>query len=287
MSEVKKYEASAPKQFFTVEDWLYPGLLPELPYNDLLSGIVYTPSTIVNALKYAQHFLENVPGPNLDFRREHTNNWLGWWIKELSKYCGLNYSYMKTYNVIDPVHLSDIFEQSFKRDDLIGFHFESDHILSVIDNGYANEQHIVALWFVAGLEGHEGHRYAIDFVLNSCKKKGWLPVIMFEDPEFIQRKERLGEFLPIELRISMMSHYLRMGENKGIITINPERSVPEDSLDEYYRELFKTMKGSICFTNRSDRDGVYSSKFFRGDFSSPDTLIPNLDCPSTTDRVRI
>ncbi len=277
----------APKKYFTHEDWISPKLLPPLSYEDLLSGIVYSPSTVIHALCVARDFLSNTPGCNREFRREHSESWLGPWIDELSTYDSPNYPFMKTFNVIDPIRLSDILYMSGQKEDGVAVRVLKDHLERIVGRGYLREQHIGALWFVAGLEGNECHRGAMDFVLENCVKHNWLPIIMFEDPTFIARKDRLDEFLPLPLRMSMWSHYCRKRQNKALITINPESCVPKKFLDEFYESLFRTMHGRLCFSNKYNYDPTFVSKFFRGDFSFTDLQIPHFDGPSTTDRVRI
>jgi len=168
---------------------------------------------------------------------------------------------MKSFNIIDPIKLSEMMANS--------------------------KNHIPAIWFVAGLEGNIAHRNSMDYVLRISRENRWLPIIMFEDPGYISRKDRKEEFLPLSLRMSMWSLYCMKRGNIGIITLNPQRVVPVRFVDDFYESLFKSIGGRVCFSNSFDTPSVHLSRFFRGDYFDDRMLIPYTDTLSTTDLVRV
>jgi hypothetical protein len=263
--DFEKNPETAGPLFLTTDSWNSSEILPPLSLHEIIYyGYVYTPSTIRIALIEALNCLNTFPGPNLEFRRQHSEGWLGWWIEELSHYDQPDYYLMKTYNILD---FDSIHENLIEKriDDFRG-------------------RRIPTIWFVAGLEGHEGSRFAIEHVLRSNKIA---PYIIFENETYMKGKERKNFFLPLELRLSMYSHYFRKRDNRVILSTNWYSSMPNKQQSEMYEYLFNQLHGYICLANADDPQDVLHSKMQRSQFFPTELLIPHLDVPSTTERVRI
>ncbi len=261
-------ESAQQFEYLNYSHWLSHS---ELPYFDFQvafeQSIVYSPGVIIEALKVAKDCLDNYPGENIEQRRATSEGWLGWWIEELARCTDNGFAFMKTYNVNE---FNKLGEEFLKSNQLVDF---------------LNGKPIPAVWFVAGLEGHEGHRYALDSILS---KKRIIPVIVIEREEYLLRKDRKYPFLPLELRVSMYSHYLRRRGNRGIILCNPYSTFVSDQyLDDIYIDLMERLHAIVCLPNANDPEGTFNGKIKRSVFLNSDWVIPYLDVPSTTQRVRI
>lgn len=256
--------------FLSREDWRSDIFLPPIDINVMLAeGFVYSPNTVINALERANYCLTTFPGPHLEERKMYAEKWLGWWIEELKEDYSNSFPgfpFVKTFNVLNFGSLSDELEKRTLKDYIDG------------------NSLIPAVWFVAGLEGHEGHRYAIDAIL---RLNHILPIIVFEQEVYMKGKKRDKFFLPEELRLSMYSHYFRKRGNKVILTLNPYSSAPVKQMNEIYEWIFNKLHALVCLPNKNDPDGTFQGKLERSVFFPIEWAIPFLDVPSTTERVRV
>jgi len=67
----------APHLYLTYRDWIEYSNLPELSFESLLSGYIYSPQTIVRALRSAKSVLEWYRGDNMETRQMYGDSWLG------------------------------------------------------------------------------------------------------------------------------------------------------------------------------------------------------------------
>lgn len=260
-------ESAQPKKFLNFTDWNPEKYLPELaPWSLEQRGIVYSPSVVVNALRKAYELLVNYPGPNQEFRRQYAQPWLGWWIDELEGYDDPDFPFMKTYNI---VHFDNIAHELERRDI---FYYSENHMP------------FPAVWFVAELAGHEGSRFAAEFVM---RQKIISPIIVFEQEEYLKGKERGKFFLPLALRLSMYSHFFRKRGNRVLLSINPYSMMPDKKINELYDYIFTKLHAFICLPNKDDPLDAYEGKIQRSVFLPRQLEIPHLDVPSTTERVRV
>ena len=179
----------------------------------LLSGQSIDRITLREFLFLAKRFLILEPGPNLETRQKEAENWLGWWVRYLS-------SGQISKGILKPASLVP-----FK------------DVAKIVSRDTAG------VLFVAGLEGHRGHRWAVEWMLGFVNR----PVILFEQDEFFAEKARKGPFLPLEVRLSMWSYY----NPNLIISVSPLRnpSVPES---DHYQNLFTKTSADFCFAEAKD-----------------------------------
>lgn len=145
---------------------------------DLLSGNIdqmlaanqpLDKSTLVEYLRQALENLKTVPGPNLNFRIEHADDWIGWWVRFLGN------------------------KKDINRGSLIPFEEIKDHLVE--GNKYG-------VLFAGGLEGHDGHRFAATWMGYFVS-----PVLLLERDWYVESKSRGGAYLDLRARISMWSHF--------------------------------------------------------------------------------
>lgn len=223
---------------------------------------VINPNLLKQILIEANQWLTTEPGPHLEDRQEGAKEWLEWWISYLEKFCDANK--LTTGEKLIPskklLPLEDMSqEMSFER--AMG---ETAGVL-----------------FMGGGEGHEGHRFAVSY-MKQCVGK---VVLLFEQEEYIQQKERGGSFLPLKVRLSMWSYF----EKTDYISVIPQREENEN-LSFHYQNIFTQTNANYCFA--TEGDPYLLEKINRGEYA-PFLVIPALTnrvtrtiVPRTTERVQ-
>lgn len=126
-------------------------------------------SILVEYLRQALENLKTTSGPHLEFRREHADDWIGWWVKFLEN----------------------------KRDKDRGLLIPFEKIKGSLANG---ERYGVL--FAGGFEGHGGHRFAANWMGNFVS-----PILLLERDWYVESKSRGGPYLDLRARLSMWSHF--------------------------------------------------------------------------------
>lgn len=209
----------------------------------LESGEPIDRKTLSEFLIRANQFLTTEPGPHLAQRREYSTDWLKWWTE-----------YLKVASVAVG-----------RRPALL---LPLNRIRSYVDPDTPS-----GVLFAGGMEGHPGHRWAVNRMLSFVK-----PVLLFEQDQYLAAKDRQAPFLPLEVRISMWSHY----KPELIISIIPQRN-PDISETDHYQAVFDATGADYSFVTEGDPN--QEEKRARGKKANF-TLIPNLFTPPTTERVQ-
>ena len=136
------------------------------------------------------------------------------------------------------------------------------------------ESHTSGVLFAGGLEGHVGHRFAVDWLQLHVASS----VILFEQDQYLEGKARGAAFLPLEAWASMWSYY----SPHLIISVLPPKSSDISDKDHYQR-LFNLTGADYCFADESDPNR--DEKRARGKPASF-TLIPHYPTLRTTFRVQ-
>jgi hypothetical protein len=201
------------------------------------------------------------PGPNLDLRieLELSENWLTYWVdylKAFEHHQDLNHAHIVPFE---------------KLSEVIKVEKENAKVIKVPEDGGGASSGVL---FVGGLEGHEGHRLAVDWMLRHVN----VPVVLFEQDEYFSVKERKRPYLPLEVRLSMWSYYNR---NLFMSVLPLKEEGVSDR--EHYQNLFDRVYADFCFATSGDpheeeKRGRGKEAYF--------TLIPYRNVPRTTLRVQ-
>ena len=145
---------------------------------DLLSGNIdqmladnrpQDKNTLVEYLGQALENLKTIPGPHLDFRREHADDWIDWWVKFLGN------------------------KRNEDRGLLVPFEKVKSNLVDGVKYG---------VLFAGGFEGHGGHRFAANWIRSFV-----FPILLLERDWYVDTKERGGSYLDLRARASMWSYY--------------------------------------------------------------------------------
>lgn len=227
--------------------------LPDITWQEMVEHQkVFAPWLAKKALIQAKNKLMSEHGPHLDQRRELAPKWLDPWINDIlgqGQTCGSQLVSSTKIMPIDKIKKYLIKTGSWRNSSVLN---------------------------VAGAEGHPGHRYAADYMVE----RGFFPIWVFEqDSYFHEYKVRKEPFLSLELRLSMWSHYF----NDCILTVAPECDSGA-SLNNHYQTLFNQTGARYSLAYLGDPN--LPQKINRGEFR-PDLIIPVLpDVQRTTNRVR-
>jgi len=255
----ERTDKEAPK-YFTQED-LLPRiehlLPPDCSWPQMIAANeVIAPRLLLPILEEACDFLVTESGPNLANRQFTAPAWFGYWQREVRQHLSLSES--------KPGYI-----HSGK---LCNFWFV---------NRYLKERRlneVSGMLFGAGLEGHAGHIWAVNWIGSSRTLLGQLllAVLAFEQDSYFTIKDRGQPFLPLEVRLSMW-HFSRA----GLMTVSPERR-PDVPLNLFYDYLFWKSGARYCFADEEDPYCV--QKINRG-AQDIDTRIPHWPVEATTQRV--
>lgn len=182
--------------------------------------------------------LKTYPGPNLQYRRDHGGDWIGWWINFL--------------------------ENDTPQGQMVPF----DKIRNILV-----ESEEYGVLFAGGLEGHGGHRFAVDHILKYVR-----PILLLERNKYVEQKARGGPYLDLRARISMWVLY----NPKVIVSVLPEMPDGADP-SVNYKNLFDQTGADYCFASLSDPN--FWEKVARGK-SAFFTAIPNVNIQHTTYMVK-
>ena len=230
---------------FTKED-----ILPGITWQEMLSARMYIgPRPLLRFLSEAKTWLIEEEGPNLINRILYVPGWLDLWIKLLRKKQEISDEiiYDPEVNVATPFgEVAELIERNGR-----------------IGSG---------IIFMAGGEGHGGHRYAIDYMKRDLK---YSVLALEEDVYNETHKVRGGNFLPLEVRISMWLHY-----GVRCVTVLPTQEEGID-INTHYQSLFAQSGAERFAFTASDPDAW--EKRQRGN----PLIIPHRDTEiGTTDRVK-
>ena len=131
----------------------------------LTAGRLQDKTVLIGYLSQALTHLKTEPGPNLEYRQLHADDWVGWWI-----------DYLKN-------------KTNGEAGRLIPFDQIKNSLIPKVDYGTL---------FGGGSEGHAGHRFAIDWMLKFVH-----PVLLLERDAYIEGKKRGGPFLDLRARTTM------------------------------------------------------------------------------------
>lgn len=197
--------------------------------------------SLLEFLISANEFLTTEPGPHLNERREYSRDWLRWWT-----------DYIK----------------ALKFDQRPALLLPIGHI-----RRYNDQDKRTGVLFAGGMEGHRGHRNAVDTMLSFVK-----PILLFEQDEYLASKERKAPFLPLNVRLSMWSLY----SPDLIISVLSKRD-PGVSEKDHYQAIFDLTGADYCFATEGDPN--QEEKRTRGK-PARFTLIPFTPTVPTTFRVQ-
>jgi glycerol-3-phosphate cytidylyltransferase-like family protein len=138
-----------------------------------------------------------------------------------------------------------------------------------------SEGESTSVLFAGGFEGHIGHVSCLNHMLECINH----PIVLLERDEYVGNKERRHPFLPLEVRLSMTAYY----SNRLIVSVLPK---PDESIEStnHYNEIFQVIGAEYCFAESGDP--LATLKRSRGK-DAEFTLIPHVDTPSTTERVKL
>ena len=223
--------------YFTKHDLLgvFPDLLPEgMNWQEMLvQGKVYSPTVVSAAIAKAWEFLRSQPGPHQSERAYLAERWFGSWHRIFrfpGQVNGFGGNYVSSAKVLP-------FDRVYKAPDV-----EKARIL-----------------FMGGGAGHEGHQHLVREAANTLRTS-WLggPVVVclepdsyFTRPEVI--KPRKGRFLPLELIVSMWSHY----PWSDLVTVSPDKPAGE-GMGAFYERIFEELVGGpdrgYCLAQAEDEN---------------------------------
>jgi hypothetical protein len=211
-------------KYLTAHDWGAENALPNVfSYEGLLEyELALSPRVLIDSLRKAQDFLETTPGPNQDVRSRLAETWLGYWIDFLTP---LRDNYLPQEDYVNTAKVK-AYDRLVTRP-LLGTSFGG--------------------LFVAGLEGHEGHRFAVNRIQELGEQWAFSPILVFEQDEYFDRYKDRKPFLPLEVRLSLWQYYL----DRGYVTVSPFPSV-EVPLNEHYANLAKSLNLAYCFSDEED-----------------------------------
>lgn len=251
----------------------YLSYRPELPFTwqeMLEQKKILSVDELIHHLELARGYLRNTPGPHQESRKDLEPDWLGWWHTFFIK----NRNYLKKNRARKKLKtLSEVAVENQKMN---------------------SKQNITASYFANGLEGHAGHRWAIQYIVTALQK-GY--VGLFLDEKITPGKARDQHYLPLEMRLSMWAYFFVVAEQLlgdsevrelDYLTVIPEnRSL---SPGEYYDKIFFESRAKNHFVMEGDPH--FFEKVARnrhdGDGSGvPDVFVfPPVDIASTTGRVQ-
>lgn len=203
----------------------------------LSEGKIQDKADLTEYLGGALSHLKTYPGPNLQYRRDHADDWIGWWV-----------------NFLDSPR---------RAGKLIPFDKIKESLTPGTEHG---------VLFSGGLEGHGGHRFAVDWMLKSVR-----PILLLERDGYVREKERGGPYLDLRARASMWTLY------NPRITVSVLPEIPKGvNPSVYYQDLFDQTGADYCFASESDPN--YAEKIARGK-AALFTSIPALKIQHTTHKV--
>ena len=197
--------------------------------------------SLLDFLTGAKEFLISEPGPHLAERQAFSYDWLRWWTAYIN---------------------------NKKADQRPALLLPLAHI-----RRYKDPDIRCGVLFAGGMEGHRGHRNAINWMLSFVE-----PIILLEQDEYLASKERKAPFLPLNVRLSMWSFY----SPHLIISALPKRN-PEVSEKDHYQAIFNATQAEYCFAAEGDPNR--EEKRARGK-AAGFTLIPYTPTAPTTFRVQ-
>lgn len=254
-------------EHLTIEDWQPEIFLPPLTCDEILTeGRIFSPEAMVKGLERAYYCLTHVPGPHLETRKTFADGWINWWIEEFRSYSPTGYPFVINHNIHSFDKLSGLITRT-----------PWEIIL-------ASGNRMPYIWDIAGLEGHEGSREAVDEVLA---KDLIQPILVFEQDNFFMHKVRKKPYLPLVLRLSMWSTYIARRGNHALLTVNPYVMNDKENFDVIYEDLSRELGVFGSIANDETDTGLLSSRIVRSLLFSHDFNIYQLDTPSTTERVRV
>jgi len=138
----------------------------------------------------------------------------------------------------------------------------------------------VGVLFVAGAEGHEGHRSAVEYMRQQARVA---PILIFEPDNNFQtlNKVRGLPLIPLPYRLAMWSYFPDIFKVTVCPTYPDSLMIPED-LDKFYQQVFVDTGAHRCFAHQLDSHR--ETKIRRGEYQSTN-IIPDYPTEPTTSRV--
>jgi hypothetical protein len=224
---------------------------PDISWPELINQQkVFAPWVVKEVLQEAKEFLITREGKHQARRKELSPEWFDPWIYEI-----LPTQAERGNRLISSINIMPIERVS----------------RYLRDSGYYSFSGVLN---VGGAEGHPGHLFCARHMIY----KGFYPVWIFEPDEYFDIKVRGAPFLTLDLRLSMWANYF----DYGIVTVAPNREQGV-SIQTHYQELFNLSGARYSLATRFDPNA--EQKISRGDFH-PDLIIPYINTPRTTKRVR-
>ena len=115
-----------------------------------------------------------------------------------------------------------------------------------------------------GGEGHDGHRWAVDWMFRHLRYPG-VSILLLEQDWYMATKEREETFLPLNVRLSMWSLYHRL----DLVGVLP---VVEEGVDanDHYERIIQDLGVDYSFATENDpnlwskiRRGRKTSLFYK------------------------
>ncbi len=238
-------------EYLTQHNWESPYLSGMPGWEELIKRReVYSPKQLTLILEDARRFLCTEPGEHLRERQAYSQDWLGWWIEYFRE--------RTTWRMKELLPSEKVATVAQVRGKLL------------LANVYTDSGLITG----AGLEGTPGHRSAVGHMAKHVRGV----VIGFEQDGYMQGKARKSPFLSLAIRMSMWAQIPEV----SVVTVLPEI---QDGIDisSHYLSLHHQIGARYSFGSADDPH--LSEKIARGD-KADFLLIPNLDSPRTSDRVR-
>lgn len=242
---------------------MYEGDMPYSWQEMVTEHKVISPTELLQHLHIAQKKLTETPGIHQAQRQALEPDWIGWWISFLRS----NFEDLDSKKAGSKL-------KSIRR--IAG------------ENAKRNEQGVVtANFFASGLEGHGGHRHAVNHIVSILSLgKRYVGILL--DEKIAPAKERTRHHLTLQMRMSMWAYYFLKRETEGktrlceldYIGIMPEnkRGTPTNI---FYNHIFVATKAMFHFVMRGDP--YFSEKFARNGDNDERMVIDGFQGMNLTD----
>lgn len=145
-----------------------PDLLSGTVDDMMRAGKLQDRATLIEYLGGALEYLKTVPGPNLQYRKDNADGWIGWWINFLGK------------------------------DQTPGQLVPFENIKEVLSRDKTS-----GVLFGGKSEGHNGHRFAVNWIADHVDQ----PILLLEREWYAEADTRGGRFIDLRAGISMWTYY--------------------------------------------------------------------------------
>jgi len=260
-------ELESTRQYLTQEDLraYLPGSFNEVGIDEfLLDPTLIDFQQLLVLLQTANDVIFDTPGPHQNQRQKLVGGWLWYW-QELVKSVE-----------IQSYHPNSFYQRLPNKKAQLSRAVPFELLKTEIDRF----SWITGVLFVAGAEGHEGHRFAVEYMSQQAQVS---PILIFEPDNNFQalNKARGLPLIPLPYRLAMWSYFsdiFRM----TVCPTYPDDLVLPGGLDSFYQKVFNDTGALRCFAHQLDPHR--ETKIRRGEYQ-PTNIIPDYPAEPTTSRV--